>query len=39
MQIERGVPTGDLNFVSNNLDLMKGGSISRHIQPARPSTS
>ena len=35
MQIERGVPTGDLNFVRNSLDLMKGGRISRHIHPAR----
>ena len=35
MQIERGVPTGDLNFVRNNLDLVKGGRISRRIQPAQ----
>lgn len=35
MQIERGVPTGDLNFVRNSLDLVKGGRISRHIHPAQ----
>lgn len=35
MQIERGVPTGDLNPVRNHLDLMKGGRLSRYIQPAR----
>lgn len=35
MQIERGAPTQDLNPVRNHLDLMKGGRISRHIQPAR----
>lgn len=34
MQIERGVPTGDLNPIRNHLDMMKGGRISRHIQPA-----
>jgi glycerate 2-kinase len=34
MQIERGVPTGDLNPIRNHLDLMKGGRISRYIQPA-----
>lgn len=35
MQIERGAPTGDLNTIRNHLDLMKGGRISRHLQPAR----
>jgi glycerate 2-kinase len=35
MQIERGVPTGDLNPVRNHLDMMKGGRLSRYIQPAR----
>jgi glycerate-2-kinase len=35
MQIERGVPTGDLNPVRNHLDVMKGGRLSRYIQPAR----
>ena len=34
MQIERGAPTVDLNPIRNNVDLMKGGRISRHIQPA-----
>jgi len=34
MQIERGVPTGDLNTIRNHIDLMKSGRISRHIQPA-----
>ena len=35
MQIERGVPTGDLNPIRNHLDMMKGGRISRLIQPAK----
>jgi glycerate-2-kinase len=35
MQIERGVPTGDLNPIRNHIDQMKGGRLSRHIQPAR----
>jgi glycerate 2-kinase len=35
MQIARGAPTGDLNPVRNHLDMMKGGRISRYIQPAR----
>lgn len=35
MQIDRGAPTGDLNPVRNHLDMMKGGRISRYIQPAR----
>lgn len=34
MQIERGVPTGDLNPVRNHLDVMKSGRISRYLQPA-----
>jgi glycerate-2-kinase len=34
MQIERGVPTHDLNPIRNHLDQMKGGRISRAIQPA-----
>lgn len=33
-QIERGVPTGDLNPIRNHLDVMKGGRISRYLQPA-----
>jgi len=35
MQIERGVGTGDLNTIRNHLDMMKGGRISRLIQPAK----
>jgi len=35
MQIERGAFTGDLNPVRNHLDMMKGGRISRYIQPVR----
>jgi glycerate-2-kinase len=35
MQIERGVPTGDLSPVRNHLDLMKGGRIAAYIHPAR----
>ena len=35
MQIVKGAPTSDLNPVRNHLDLMKGGRITRHIQPAR----
>jgi len=34
MQIERGAPTRDLNPVRNHLDLLKGGRISRYLQPA-----
>ena len=34
MQIERGAPTGDLNAIRNHLDVMKGGRISRYLQPA-----
>lgn len=34
MQIEKGAPTQDLNPVRNHLDMMKGGRISRLIQPA-----
>ncbi len=35
MQIERGAPTHDLNPVRNHLDMLKGGQIARHVQPAR----
>lgn len=35
MQIEQGAPTQDLNPVRNHLDVMKGGRISAHLQPAR----
>jgi glycerate-2-kinase len=34
MQIERGAPTHDLNPIRNHLDQIKGGRISRYIQPA-----
>jgi glycerate-2-kinase len=35
MQIEKGVPTSDLNPVRNHLDMMKGGRLTRFIQPAK----
>ena len=35
MQIERGVPTWDLNPIRNHLDQMKGGRLSRHMRPAQ----
>lgn len=35
LQIEHGAPTRDLNAVRNHLDMLKGGRISRYIQPAR----
>jgi len=35
MQIEHGAPTHHLNPVRNHLDMLKGGRISRLIQPAR----
>lgn len=34
MQIERGAPTPDLNPIRSHLDMLKGGRISRHVQPA-----
>ena len=34
MQIERGAPTHDLNPIRNHLDQIKGGRISRYLQPA-----
>jgi glycerate 2-kinase len=34
MQIERGVPTQELNAVRNHLDQLKGGLITRYLQPA-----
>ena len=34
MQIERGVPTGDLNTIRNHIDLMKSGRATRYFQPA-----
>ncbi len=35
MQIERGVPTFELNPVRNHLDQLKGGRLSRHMRPAQ----
>lgn len=35
MQIEHGATTTDLNAIRNHLDMMKGGRITRMIQPAR----
>ncbi len=34
MQIERGTPTYELNAVRNHLDQLKGGRLSRLLQPA-----
>jgi glycerate-2-kinase len=33
-QIERGMPTRELNPIRNHLDRMKGGRISRYFHPA-----
>lgn len=35
MQIEKGVPTRDLNSIRNHIDKLKGGRISRAFQPAK----
>ena len=35
MQIERGVPTGDLNPIRNHLDQMKGGKVTRALRGAQ----
>ncbi len=35
LQVERGASTGDLNAIRNHIDMLKGGKISRYIQPAR----
>ena len=35
MQIERGVPTAELNPIRNHIDQMKGGQLAAHVQPAR----
>jgi glycerate 2-kinase len=35
LQIERGLPTYDLNPIRNHLDQLKGGRIARSLQPAR----
>ena len=34
MQIEKGVPTGDLNVVRTHIDRLKGGRLSRLFRPA-----
>lgn len=35
MQIEYGMPTGDICHLRNNVDRLKGGRISRMINPAK----
>lgn len=35
MQIEYGVPTGDLNQIRNSVDKLKGGRITRMLKPAQ----
>jgi len=35
MQIEKGVPSGELNIVRSHIDRMKGGRITRMLLPAR----
>lgn len=35
MQIQHGAPTADLNAIRNHIDMMKGGRISRYVQPAK----
>ena len=35
MQIEYGAPTGDLNYVRNSIDRVKGGRLARMIHPAK----
>lgn len=35
LQIEHGVPTSELNHIRNNIDQLKGGRITRLLQPAR----
>lgn len=35
MQVKHGAPTADLNPIRNHLDMMKGGRISRYMQPAK----
>lgn len=35
MQIEYGVPTHDLNQIRNNIDRLKGGRITRLLEPAK----
>ncbi len=35
MQIEKGVPTAELNTIRNHIDQMKGGRLSKHFQKAK----
>jgi glycerate-2-kinase len=35
LQIERGMPTQELNPIRNHLDQLKGGRLARHLQPAQ----
>lgn len=35
LQITKGAPTHDLNYIRNNLDVIKGGKITKHLQPAK----
>jgi glycerate-2-kinase len=35
LQIERGMPTQELNPIRNHLDQLKGGRLARYLQPAR----
>jgi glycerate-2-kinase len=35
LQIERGIPTQDLNPIRNHLDQLKGGRLTRRLQPAQ----
>ena len=35
MQIEYGVPTHDLNQIRNNIDQLKGGRLTRLLEPAQ----
>ena len=35
MQIEYGMPTGELCYIRNNIDRLKGGKLSRMMRPAK----
>lgn len=35
LQIEHGIPTSELNHIRNHVDQLKGGRITRLLQPAR----
>jgi glycerate-2-kinase len=35
LQIERGLPTHELNPIRNHLDQLKGGNLTRRLQPAQ----